>query len=138
MRRCAEERLENVRFVGAVSKELVREYWKLCDAALVLLRDSPLFEHVIPSKMFEAMGMERPIILGLRGESRGILEAAGAGIAIPPQSGEALAEAIVRLAGDPAMRQRLGRSGRAFAAREYDRARLAERMLDVLSSATDS
>jgi len=137
MQRCVDERLENVRFVGAVSKELVREYWKLCDVALVLLRDSPLFAHVIPSKMFEAMGMERPIILGLRGESREILEIAGAGIAISPQSSPELAEAILRLADDPAMRQRLGLSGRSFAAREYDRARLAERMLDVLSSATD-
>jgi glycosyltransferase involved in cell wall biosynthesis len=133
MQRCADERLENVRFVGAVSKELVREYWKLCDAALVLLRNSPLFEHVIPSKMFEAMGMERPIILGLRGESRGILEAAGAGIAIAPQSTPELADAIVGLADDPAMRRRLGLSGRAFVAREYDRARLAERMLDALT-----
>jgi colanic acid biosynthesis glycosyl transferase WcaI len=135
-KRCKEERLDNVRFVGAVSKEVVREYWRLCDVALVLLKDSPLFEHVIPSKMFEAMGMERPIILGLRGESRDILERAGSGIAIPPQAGQALADAIVRLAGDPALRLRLGRAGRAFAAREYDRGRLAEQMLDVLTSAT--
>ena len=33
---------------------------------------------------------------------------------------------------------RLGLSGRAFVAREYDRARLAERMLDVLSSTAGS
>ena len=90
VKRCKEQRLDNVLFVGSVSKADVREYWKLCDVALVLLRDTPLFAHVIPSKMFEAMGMERPIILGVRGESREILEAAGAGIAIPPEDCDAL------------------------------------------------
>src|SRR5918992_1761960 len=77
--------LNNVHFVGAVDKEKVQKYWRLADVALVLLRDSPLFSHVIPSKMFEAMGTARPIILGVRGESEAILKAADAGIAIPPE-----------------------------------------------------
>jgi len=135
--RCKDERLDNVIFVGAVSKAEVREYWKLCDVALVLLRDSPLFEHVIPSKMFEAMGTERPIILGVRGESRGILEAAQAGIAISPEDSGELAEAIVALAGDPARRERLGKSGRRFAIREFNRDHLADKMLSVLASAAE-
>ena len=137
VRRCKDERLDNVIFVGAVSKADVREYWKLCDVALVLLRDSPLFEHVIPSKMFEAMGTERPIVLGVRGESRGILEAAQAGIAISPEDSGELAEAIVALAGDPARRERLGKSGRRFAIREFNRDHLAEKMLSVLASAAE-
>jgi hypothetical protein len=82
MERCEDRGLRNLKFVGAVSKAEVREYWKVCDVALVLLRDTPLFAHVIPSKMFEAMGMERPMILGVRGESREILEYAKAGLAI--------------------------------------------------------
>jgi glycosyltransferase involved in cell wall biosynthesis len=131
-RRCAEQGLENVKFVGSVSKTQVREYWKLCDVALVLLRDSPLFMHVIPSKMFEAMGMERPIILGVRGESRGILEAAGAGIAIEPQHCDQLVEALVHLADEPALRARLGKAGRDFAARRFNREHLALEMLSVL------
>jgi glycosyltransferase involved in cell wall biosynthesis len=131
-RRCAERGMENVIFTGAVSKAEVREYWKLCDAALVLLRDSSLFSHVIPSKMFEAMGMERPIILGVRGESRAILEESEAGIAITPQSSDELAEAILKLAANPALRARMGRAGRDYVARQFDRDRLAGEMLEVL------
>jgi hypothetical protein len=138
MQRCAELELKNVRFVGSVSKSEVREYWKVCDVALVLLRDTPLFAHVIPSKMFEAMGMERPMILGVRGESREILESAKAGLAIEPQRADQLADAIVRLADDPALRASLGKSGRRFAADRFNRDRLAHEMLDVLEDTSQA
>lgn len=131
-RRCAERGMQNVVFCGAVGKVEVREYWRACDAALVLLRDSPLFAHVIPSKMFEAMAMERPIILGVRGESRAIVEESGAGIAITPQDDAELAQAIVRLADDAALGKGMGRAGRRFVARQFDRDRLAGEMLEVL------
>jgi glycosyltransferase involved in cell wall biosynthesis len=127
--------LGNVVFTGPVSKEQVREYWKLCDAALVLLRDSPLFAHVLPSKMFEAMGMERPIILGVRGESASLLERARAGIVIAPEDAQALAQAIRTLAQDKAAARNYGMAGRAFASTEYNRDLLARRMLDVLEAA---
>jgi glycosyltransferase involved in cell wall biosynthesis len=130
--RCRERGLTNVIFAGAVSKAEVREYWKLCDVALVLLRDSPLFAHVIPSKMFEAMGMERPMILGVRGESRAIVEASQAGIPVTPEQAGELVQAIVRLADDAELRKRLGRAGRDYAAREFNRDRLAHDMLEVL------
>jgi hypothetical protein len=133
--RCREKGLANVVFTGSVSKEQVREYWKLCDAALVLLRDSPLFAHVIPSKMFEAMGMERPIILGVRGESASLLERARAGIVIAPEDSAALAQAIRALAQDKAAASRYGTAGRAFASTEYNRDLLARRMLTVLEAA---
>ena len=43
------------------------------------VRDLPLFAHVIPSKIFEAWGSGRPVILGVRGESAGIVEKAAGG-----------------------------------------------------------
>lgn len=133
--RCREQGLANVIFTGPVSKAEVREYWRLCDVALVLLRDSPLFAHVIPSKMFEAMAMERPIILGVRGESASLLVRARAGIEIAPEDAVALAQAIHTLAQDKAAARQYGTAGRAFASSEYNRDLLAKRMLDVLEGA---
>ena len=127
--------LSNVHFAGSVSKAEVREVWRLCDVALVLLRDSPLFRHVLPSKMFEAMATERPIILGVKGESEGVLRDARAGIAIAPEDAAALADAIVALADDPVRRAALGRAGRAFVTQQFDRDVLAGKMLDVLTEA---
>jgi glycosyltransferase involved in cell wall biosynthesis len=127
--------LANVRFVGAVSKAEVKDYWRLCDAALVLLRDLPLFRHVIPSKMFEAWGTGRPVILGVRGESAGIVEAAGGGVVIPPEDAAALAAVIGRLADRRTDGARMGAAGRSHVESGYDRDDLAARMLSVLEDA---
>jgi glycosyltransferase involved in cell wall biosynthesis len=96
------------------------------DVSLVILRDTPLFATVIPSKMFEAMGAQRPIVLGVRGEAAELLEEAHAGLCVPPGDDRALAAAVVHLAANPAEAERLGRNGRSAAEKSYDRDRLAE------------
>lgn len=128
-------RLDNVVFVGSVDKEEVKQYWRLCDVALVLLRDVSLFLHVIPSKMFEAMGTGRPIILGVRGESQELLAESGAGIAIAPENPPALAEALVRMMDNPTLCRNMGDAGRRFVEVAFDRRGLATEMLNVLEEA---
>ena len=127
--------LTNIRFVGAVSKQEVKDYWLLCDVALVLLRDLPLFQHVIPSKIFEAWGSARTVILAVRGESARIVEFAHGGMVIPPEDPVALAEAVVLMATAPEFRTALGIAGRELVESQYDRATLAARMLLTLSEA---
>jgi glycosyltransferase involved in cell wall biosynthesis len=126
--------LDNVRFVGAVSKAEVKDYWRLCDVALVLLRDLPLFEHVIPSKIFEAWGTARPVILGVRGESADIVRAADGGPVITPESATALVEAIESLAAHPEQAVAAGLRGRRHAQKEFDRSELAALMLAQLEA----
>lgn len=132
--RSRQEGSSNVIFVGAVSKAEVKDYWRLCDAAVVLLRDAPLFRHVIPSKMFEAMGMERTVILGVKGESEDILRASGGGIAIPPEDAVALAQAVAELADNRERCASFGLMGRRFASEKFNREILARRMLDEIGS----
>jgi glycosyltransferase involved in cell wall biosynthesis len=126
--------LDNMIFAGAVGKDEVADYWRLADAALVLLRDRPVFRHVLPSKMFEAMATERPIVLGVLGESAELLESGGAGIVIQPESADALARAIERLAGDADGAREMGRKGRQLVEAEFDRDKLAAAMLEELRS----
>lgn len=125
--------LGNVIFAGPVGKEEVKQYWRLCDAALVLLKDRPVFRHVLPSKIFEAMATARPIVLGVLGESASVLEAARGGIVIPPEDPKALAEALQRLASSPQLAAEMGARGRRYVEREFDRDQLAAAMLDALS-----
>jgi hypothetical protein len=124
--------LSNVVFVGRVGKDEVPHYWRLADAALVLLRDRPVFRHVLPSKIFEAMATARPIVLGVLGESAELLEAAGAGVVIQPEDADALVEAIETLAASPQEAARMGTNGRRFVESEFDRDKLAAQMLDEL------
>jgi glycosyltransferase involved in cell wall biosynthesis len=124
--------LTNVVFVGAVSKAEVREYWRLCDVAAVLLRNTPLFRHVVPSKIFEAMGMERPVILGVEGESEEIIAESGAGMVIPPEDAASLARSVAELADDREKCVALGLKGRRYVSERFNRETLATRMLSEL------
>ncbi len=127
-------KLDNLYIVGQLPKADMPAIWTATDASLILLRQSDTFRKVLPSKMFEAMAMARPIILGIEGESKALLEAAGAGIAITPGSASELAKAVVRLADDQALCERLGSQGAEHVREHYDRAKIAMRYLDVLEA----
>ncbi len=107
--------------------------WSSIDVSLVVLRQSDVFLRVIPSKMFEAMAMSRPIILGVDGEARRIVEAGDCGVFIPPEDPAALAAAARVMVEDPALRARLGSAGKNFVRANYDRSILADRYLAVIS-----
>jgi len=129
----AELGLTNVVMLEQQSKERMPALWSLTDAALVLLRRSDLFKMVIPSKIFEAMGAGRAIVLGVEGEARGIVESAGCGIPVEPENPEQLAAAVHYLAERPELARAMGARGQACVAREYDRRVLAGRLADVFA-----
>ena len=130
----AARRLSTVRFTGLVPRQEIPSLLAASDIMLVTLRRSDLFTTVLPSKMFEAMAAARPIVLGVAGEARDTLLAAGAGIAIPPGDAAALADAVCTLAGDPALRTAMGESGAIFVRREFSRRAWAGRYLTLLEA----
>lgn len=124
--------LGNVHFAGQLPKADMPAIWSASDASLVLLKRSDTFKTVLPSKMFEAMAMACPIVLGVEGEARALLDAAGAGLAITPEDAPQLAGAVRRLARDPALAGRLGASGLTHVRAHFDRRRIASHYLDLL------
>ena len=128
----AQKQLDNVFILGQRPKAEIPSIWAATDASLILLRRSEAFKKVIPSKMFEAMAMRRPIILGVEGEAREILKAADAGIPIAPESAEELAAALMRLVENPDVAAGYGDKGAAYVRKHYDRAKLADRYLEIL------
>jgi len=125
--------LDNVRFVDTVPKGEVARYWSLLDVSIIHLKRTELFTTVIPSKLFECMGMGIPVLHGVAGESADIVRREGVGIAFEPENVQALVEALLRLKTDAVLRTRLAQAGPA-AARHYDRGELALRMLGVLKN----
>jgi glycosyltransferase involved in cell wall biosynthesis len=122
--RVAELGLDNVTLAGAVPPDQVPGLLEAADICLVPLRDVPLFASFIPSKMFEYLAAGKPVIGSVTGEAAQILKEAGA-VVVPPEDSKALAAAIAALAADPARRTAMGRQGRAYVARFFDRAELA-------------
>src|SRR5205807_1867899 len=90
-----------------------------------------LFKTVIPTKMLESMSCARPVILGVEGQARTILEQAGGGLAIDPENSEALKNAILCLATNREMARELGRSGREHMVCKFSRQQTAEKYIGV-------
>ena len=122
--------LGNVRFLGERPRPEMPAYHALCDVVMVLLKDAPYFRRVLPSKIFVCMGLARPMICGVDGEARAIVEEAGAGVFVPPEDAGALADAIVGLRdvkADGALAA-MGRAGRRHAEERFDRDALAREL----------
>jgi glycosyltransferase involved in cell wall biosynthesis len=114
LRRTREKRLGNVTFTGARPWAEAPQILANSDVVLIHLAKRKLFETVIPSKLFEAMAAGRPIVLGVRGESQRLLEQAGAGIAVEPESASQMREALLRLYNDPGTRRAMGHAARSW------------------------
>lgn len=125
-------KLRNFRMIEKQPRERVPYLLAISDVSVVHLKRSPLFKTVIPSKIFEAMAMKRPIILGVEGETRDIIEEAGAGICIRPEDPDALNEAVQRLKNDAAMHRSMGENGCDYVHRNHDRRVLARKYWRLL------
>jgi len=123
--------LDNIIFHPTVGKDLIVEYWSVLDVSLVHLRGNDLFKEVIPSKIFEAMAMAKPIILGVAGEAAGLVEQANAGLIVPPENPELMLQAIIKLKTDRSVYERL-RFGGLQSSSEFERGKLAQKMLSYL------
>lgn len=123
---------DRVCFTGRLDKSEMPAVLANSDALLVHLRDCDLFTTVIPSKIFEAMAMERPIIMGVRGESVEIVRRAGAGLEMEPGNVESLVDCVERLSADRELCESLSASGRQFVLQEFSRDAFARQYLDLM------
>jgi hypothetical protein len=123
--------LDNILFIDSVPKAEVVRYWSLLDVSIIHLRRTKLFTTVIPSKLFEGMGMGIPVLHGVAGESAEIVQKEGAGLVFEPENSDDLVKKLIRLQGDPALYRQL-RKNCLSAASHYDRTALANNMLEIL------
>ena len=129
--RARELGLNNVLFLDSVPKAQVARFWSLLDVSIIHLRKTELFGSVIPSKLFECMGMGIPVLHGVAGESADIVRREGVGIPFDPEDVDQLVEGLLLLQRDPELRARY-RDAALRAAGSYDRVALASRMLDLV------
>jgi glycosyltransferase involved in cell wall biosynthesis len=121
--------------LGAVPAERIPALYAESDAAVVMLRDLPIFEGALPTKLLEAMAAGRPVVLAARGEAARLVERERCGLVVPPEDPRALAEALSALAADPARRAALGAAGRCAAERDFGREAWLRRWSDLLAAA---
>ena len=118
--------LTNVHFLEPVSKKEMPAILKSIDVALVPLKNLPLFKGAIPSKVFEAMAMEIPLLLGVDGEARNhFIEKGKAGLFFQPENADELAKQALFLAENLVERLEMGKNARRYVTENFDREKIA-------------
>lgn len=131
--------LSNVMFCGPQPKGRMPAFVNACDAGAAVLQDNPTFRTVYPNKVFDYMACARPTLLAIDGVARELVcGQAEAGVFARPENAGELAEAIRRLADDPAGRERMGSRGRSWVVANASRESLAQRYLAVMEELASS
>lgn len=125
------EGIDNVTMLNSVPKKEVGRYISVLDLSLINLKKSPLFQTVIPSKIFENAGMQIPIIMGVEGEAQQIVEGYGAGLCFEPENEDDFVKKLSQLLEDETLYSSC-KSGCERLSEDFDRKKLATDMLKIL------
>ena len=93
----SKKKLNNVTFVDSVPRNEIFDYIDISDASLVNLKKSDDFKKVIPSKIFENVFLKKPILLGVEGESKYLIEKYSLGIAFLPENKDSFLSALDKI-----------------------------------------
>lgn len=127
-------KIENVYFFEVIPKIRMPEIWKTVDCALIPLRRLQLFKGSLPSKAFEAMAMQKPILLGVEGEAEDLFIKQGmAGVAYIPEDATDLANKALYLFNNREIASDFGRKGRTFVRENFDRDTIALNLFHYLT-----
>ena len=127
-----EKNLENVKFLPVQPKSNMPRIIASMDATVIPLKKLDLFKGALPSKMFEALASQLPIILAVEGEAAKLINDAQAGIVVEPENPEAIAEAALKLYNDIELRKELGRNGRKYVMENFSRESITKKLEKIL------
>jgi len=124
---------DNIYFLPPVPKSEMPGILKEVDVALVPLRKLELFTGAIPSKIFEALAMEKTLLLGVEGEAKmHFIDRGKAGLFFEPENEIDLANRMLELAADRNRLTELGRNGRKYVSEHFNRNKIAEDFIQEL------
>lgn len=125
--------LENVVFIPPLPKDEIPDAIAAADVCIAILKPIEMYKTVYPNKVFDYMAAGRPVLLAIDGVIREMVEIAQAGIAVPPGNPHAIAETLQTFESDRQLGPSLGKNGRAYVEGHFDRAALADRLLEIMT-----
>jgi len=130
-------RLDNVKFIGTVSRNESVEILSAADVFLLPNRKGEFFEGNLPNKLFDFLASARPVIVAGRGESADLVTRARAGMVVQPGNADSLSNAIrVIQEADPSERDQMGTNGRQYVKTNFSREAHASRLIDIANEAS--
>jgi len=127
-----EQRLTNVLILDAVPKNEIDHFLSLFDVCLVSLKNLPAYDKVIPSKLFEAAAHNKPVLAGLRGEAKSIVENNGFGEVFDPENVSSFLDKLSLLISNLQNDSHFYQSRLKKVRQEFSRDRQAQVVLDCI------
>lgn len=127
-----EKNLTNVDFHPVQMKKNMPKIIASMDATVIPLKKLDLFKGALPSKMFEALASELPIVMAVDGEAKELIEKAQAGICVEPENEREIAEAVLKLYKDKELRKELGSNGRRYVIDNFSREAITRKLEAIL------
>jgi len=127
--------LQNIHFLDPVEKSEMPGILKSVDVAVVPLKKLELFKGAIPSKIFEALAMKTPLLLGVDGEARThFIDNAKAGLFYTPEDVSSFKKQALYFMGNPDQMKNMGERARQYVTQVFDRNKIAEGLYDELQN----
>ncbi len=127
--------LQNFIFTGWMSKQDMPRTVASFDIAFIPLRY--FIPGALPSKIYEAMASQVPIVLAAEGDPRELLLRAEAGVAVNYNDPDEIVTAIRRLVDESALRKQLGINGREYVLQHHQRPAIAAKLGSVIESVVE-
>ncbi len=126
--------LSNVTFHNEVPLSEVPTFVGISDLGIVTLRKSQVMAGARPAKAFVMMAGGKPIVMAAEGEAARLIQTAGAGIVVPPENHELLANAIRTILQHPEAASQMGAAGRKFVVSNFQWSLLVRNWITQLSN----
>ncbi len=125
--------LQNVYFLDPVTKKEMPGIIAGIDIALIPLRKLDLFLGAIPSKIFENLAMEKPVLLGVEGEAKKLfIEDGKAGLAFEPENFNDLKHKVVWFDENRDQIHGMGIVGRKYVLDNFTRDAIAQKLANII------
>lgn len=122
--------LNCIRFLEPVVKEKIPAILRTADVLIIPLKIQ--LTGAVPSKLYEAMSMGKPVILIAGSEAAKIVNDAKCGVVVQPGDIDGLAEAILFLESHPEAGKQMGINGRLAAVQNHDRMGIVDKFAQTL------
>ncbi len=133
-RRVVELGLKNLVILPPVPKDDARLFINAADICLVTLRDIPLFEGAIPTKLIDYMACGKAVLCGIHGEAERIVNDARSGAIFGPDNHEQLASLVLELLSDKNRVDKMGANGLSYVQKRFSAGLMSQQMESILLS----
>jgi glycosyltransferase involved in cell wall biosynthesis len=121
-----------VSWIEPLNKIELASIMPMMDVGVMTVRNVPALFAASPNKFFDYVASGLPVLMNYPGWLEDLIHQYDCGLSVQPDDPQAMAQAMISLRDDAAMRARMGRNARDLAEAEFSRDDLARQFVQVM------